>query len=192
MDLLRRTFRDWALTRAPGRVHSRQGDGLAHSPTRDRVSVGVVVDGNISRVTAKDPRAIFEREISRTSGSRPGWQPGDASGILADRGIHVPVTVFRGGWSRARRDDGGFRSGVFERPGCWHSRVVAAADAAEGGVSGRGFSAAFTEYSRLMHEGIENMRKLIYAFMILRSVSGRSRMRSPISPGISPIACRAT
>ncbi|MFO1459043.1 MAG: NAD(P)/FAD-dependent oxidoreductase [Verrucomicrobiota bacterium] len=134
----------------------------------DRVSVGVVADGKyLTRDGVKDPRAIFEREIPQNQ-----WIASRlATGRCVGEYWLTAEYTFRSQYSAAdglvlAGDAYGFLDPVFSSGLMLALKSgVAAADAAEAAFQAGDFRAArFTEYSRLMHEGIENMRKLIYAF----------------------------
>lgn len=134
----------------------------------DRVSVGVVADGKyLTRDGLKDPKAIFEREIPQNQWIASRLATGRC---LGEYWLTAEYT-FRSQYSAAEGlvlvgDAYGFLDPVFSSGLMLALKSgVAAADAVEAALQAGDFRAErFSEYSRSMHEGIENMRKLIYAF----------------------------
>jgi len=135
---------------------------------RDMISVGVVAEGKyLTRDGVREPRDIFEREIGQNL-----WiQEHLASGTQV--GPHYLTSEFS--WrSRYCAADGlllagdsfGFLDPVFSSGVMLALKSgVLAADAIRAAFDAQDFSAErFTEYSRVMREGLENMRKLVYAF----------------------------
>jgi flavin-dependent dehydrogenase len=135
---------------------------------RDMVSVGVVAEGKyLTRGGVKEPKDIFEREIGQNL-----WiQQHLASGTQT--GPHYLTSEFS--WrSRYCAADGlllagdafGFLDPVFSSGVMLALKSgVMAADAIKAAFDARDFSAGrFADYSRTMREGLENMRKLVYAF----------------------------
>jgi flavin-dependent dehydrogenase len=135
---------------------------------RDMISVGVVAEGKyLTRDGVREPRDIFEREIGQNL-----WiQEHLASGTQV--GPHYLTSEFS--WrSRYCAADGlllagdsfGFLDPVFSSGVMLALKSgVLAADAIQAAFDAQDFSAdRFTEYSRVMREGLENMRKLVYAF----------------------------
>ncbi|MCX6924080.1 MAG: tryptophan 7-halogenase, partial [Verrucomicrobia bacterium] len=135
---------------------------------RDMISVGVVAEGKyLTRDGVRAPEAIFKREIEQNA-----W-------IKAHLACGTPVGPYRltseYSWrSRYCAVDGlllagdafGFLDPVFSsgvmlalKSGCLAADTIAEAFRLQD------FSAErFADYSRTMREGLENMRKLVYAF----------------------------
>lgn len=134
----------------------------------DRVSVGVVADGKyLCRDGVKDPQAIFEREIPQNLWIQDRLATGRGTG---EYWLTAEYT-FRSEYSAAdglvlAGDAYGFLDPVFSSGMMIALKSgVAAADAVHEALVARDFSAArFNDYSTMMQEGIENMRKLVYAF----------------------------
>ncbi len=135
---------------------------------RDQVSVGVVADGKyLSRDGIKDPRTIFEREIPENR-----WiQDRLATGRCTGEYWLTAEYTYRSEYSAADGlvlvgDAYGFLDPVFSSGLMLALKSgVAAADAAHEALLAHDVSAArFTDYSTVMQDGIENMRKLVYAF----------------------------
>jgi flavin-dependent dehydrogenase len=135
---------------------------------RDMVSVGVVAEGKyLTRDGVREPEAIFKREIEQNQWIKAhlacGQQVGQyyltsefswRSRYCAADGLLLAGDAF--GFL-----DPVFSSGVMLalKSGCLAADAIVAAHAAQD------FSAErFAEYSRVMREGLENMRKLVYAF----------------------------
>jgi flavin-dependent dehydrogenase len=135
---------------------------------RDMVSVGVVAEGKyLTRDGVRDPAAIFKREIEQNAWIKAHLEPG------TQVGNYFLTSEFS--WrSRYRAADGllvagdafGFLDPVFSSGVMLALKSgVLAADAIRAAFDAQDFSAErFTEYSRTMREGLENMRKLVYAF----------------------------
>ncbi len=135
---------------------------------RDMISVGIVAEGKyLTRDGVRDPEQIFQREIEQTQ-----W-------IKAHLACGKPVEPYRltseFSWrSRYCAADGlllagdafGFLDPVFSSGVMLALKSGSlAADAITAAFQAQDFSAErFTEYSRVMREGLENMRKLVYAF----------------------------
>jgi flavin-dependent dehydrogenase len=135
---------------------------------RDMISVGVVAEGKyLTRDGVRAPEEIFKREIEQNLWIKAHLACGDQVGP------YYLTSEFS--WrSRYCAADGlllagdafGFLDPVFSsgvmlalKSGCL------AADAITEAFQAQDFSAErFTEYSRVMCEGLENMRKLVYAF----------------------------
>ncbi len=134
----------------------------------DRVSVGVVADGKyLARDGFKDPQAIFEREVPENRWIAERLATGRGTG---EYWLTAEYT-FRSEYSAADGlvlvgDAYGFLDPVFSSGLMLALKSgVAAADAAHEALAAGDFQAArFTAYSEMMREGIENMRKLVYAF----------------------------
>ncbi len=134
----------------------------------DMVSVGVVSDAKyLTRDGLKDPRAIFEREIANNR-----WMADRlATGTCTGEYWITNEYTFRSEYSAADGlvlvgDAYGFLDPVFSSGLMLALKSgVAAADVVHGALLDRDFSAGrFAGYSAEMREGIENMRKLVYAF----------------------------
>ncbi len=135
---------------------------------RDMISVGVVAEGKyLTRGGVREPEEIFKREIEQNA-----W-------IKAHLARGTPVGPYRltseFSWrSRYCAADGlllagdtfGFLDPVFSSGVMLALKSgVMAADAIAEAFQAQDFSAErFTEYSRVLREGLENMRKLVYAF----------------------------
>ena len=135
---------------------------------RDMVSVGVVAEGKyLTRDGVRDPKDIFEREVGQNLWIKEHLACGTQTGP------HYLTSEFS--WrSRYCAADGlllagdsfGFLDPVFSSGVMLALKSgVLAADAIRAAFEAQDFSAErFTEYSRTMREGLENMRKLVYAF----------------------------
>ncbi|PWU11504.1 MAG: alkylhalidase [Verrucomicrobia bacterium] len=135
---------------------------------RDMVSVGVVAEGKyLTRDGVREPEAIFKREIGQNAWIKAHLEPG------TQEGRYFLTSEFS--WrSRYCAADGllvagdafGFLDPVFSSGVMLALKSgVLAADAIRSAHDARDFSAErFTDYSRTMREGLENMRKLVYAF----------------------------
>jgi flavin-dependent dehydrogenase len=134
----------------------------------DRVSVGVVAEGKyLTRAGARDPKVMFDREVpcnpwihERLSRGR---QVGDywITNEFSYRSRHCAADglVLLG-------DAFGFLDPVFSSGVMLALKSgVLAADAGHAALLAQDVSAArFADYGQMMREGIENMRKLVYAF----------------------------
>jgi flavin-dependent dehydrogenase len=140
-----------------------------HIPQQnDRVSVGVVAEGKyLTRDGVKDPAAIFQREVEQNQWIKEhlsiGKQVGDYyltseythhSKHCASPGLLLVGDAFA-------FLDPVFSSGVML---ALKSGVLAADIVHEGLVARNLSPASFNSYAEQMRQGIENMRKLIYAF----------------------------
>ena len=134
----------------------------------DMVSVGVVAEGKyLARDGIKDPKAIFHREIGENLWIKDRLSSGQQVGpyyITSEYSYHARHCYSDGlllvGDAFAFLDPV-FSSGVMLAL----KSGVMAADAVHEAILARDFSPArFTEYGRTLREGIENMRKLVYAF----------------------------
>lgn len=134
----------------------------------DMVSVGVVSDAQyLTRDGIKAPKAIFDREISQNQWIADRLATGASTG---EYWITSEYT-FRSEFSSADGlvlvgDAYGFLDPVFSSGLMLALKSgVTAADAAHGAlVAGDYRAERFAGYSEVMREGIENMRKLVYAF----------------------------
>ena len=135
---------------------------------RDMVSVGVVAEGKyLTRDGVREPKDIFEREVGQNLWIKEHLACGTQTGP------HYLTSEFS--WrSRYCAADGlllagdsfGFLDPVFSSGVMLALKSgVLASDAIRAAFEAQDFSAErFTEYSRTMREGLENMRKLVYAF----------------------------
>ena len=140
-----------------------------HIPLQDdRVSVGVVAEGRyLTRDGVKDPKAIFDREVGQNLWIQEHLAQGKGEGeywVTSEYSRHsrygsAPGLLLLG--DAFAFLDPVFSSGVMLalKSGVLGGDAVnAALDAPDEGI------AAYTEYGRVMREGVENMRKLVYAF----------------------------
>ena len=140
-----------------------------HIPQQnDRVSVGVVAEGKyLTRDGIKDPAAIFQREVGQNQWIKEhlsvGKQVGDYY-LTSEYSHHSKHCASPGlllvGDAFAFLDPV-FSSGVML---ALKSGVLAADIVHDGLVGGDLSPASFNSYAEQMRQGIENMRKLIYAF----------------------------
>jgi len=134
----------------------------------DMVSVGVVAEGKyLSRDGVKSPEAIFKREIEQNQWVKEHLAPGQQTGSyhITSEYTHHSRHCYADGLLLAGDAfcflDPVFSSGVMLAL----KSGVLAADAIHSALEARDFSPArFTEYGRTLREGIENMRRLVYAF----------------------------
>jgi flavin-dependent dehydrogenase len=135
---------------------------------QDMISVGVVAEGKyLARSGVRAPEEIFKREIEQNAWIKThlacGQQVGQhyltsefswRSRYCAAHGLLLAGDAF------------GFLDPVFSSGVMLALKSgVLAADAITEAFAAQDFSAErFTEYSRIMREGLENMRKLVYAF----------------------------
>ena len=134
----------------------------------DLVSVGVVAEGKyLSREGVKAPEEIFQREIKQNAWIEKHLQPGKQVGsyyITGEYSYHSKYCASKGlllAGDALCFLDPVFSSGLML---ALKSGVMAADAIHEGLVAGDLSPARFTEYGRALREGIENMRKLVYAF----------------------------
>jgi flavin-dependent dehydrogenase len=140
-----------------------------HIPLHDdRVSVGVVAEGKyLTRGGVKDPRTIFHREVEENLWIKDrlsmGRQVGDY--FLTSEYTHHAKHCYRDGLLLVGDAfcflDPVFSSGLML---ALKSGVLAADAVHEAIVAGDFSPARFENYGRTLREGIENMRKLVYAF----------------------------
>jgi flavin-dependent dehydrogenase len=135
---------------------------------RDMISVGVVAEGKyLSRGGVREPRDIFHREVEQNAWIKQHLASGKPTGEY-----HVASEYsYRSKYCAAdglllAGDSFGFLDPVFSSGVMLALKSgTLAADAIVAAHQAQDFSAErFTEYSRMMREGIENMRKLVYAF----------------------------
>lgn len=135
---------------------------------RDMVSVGVVAEGSyLTRGGVRAPKDIFLREIEQNSWIKAHLAPGQQEGEFRLTGEFSFRTKYcaRDGLLVAG-DAFGFLDPVFSSGVMLALKSgVLAGDAIAAAWSAGDFSAErFSEYSSLMREGLENMRRLVYAF----------------------------
>lgn len=134
----------------------------------DIVSVGVVADGRyLTREGVKDPRRMFEREVPQNKWIQEHLEGGIPVGEYWVTGEYT----FRSHYSAADGlvlvgDAFGFLDPVFSSGLMLALKSgVLAADACHEALAAGDVSASrFAGYSRVMCQGMENMRKLVYAF----------------------------
>lgn len=140
-----------------------------HIPQHDdMVSVGVVAEGKyLTRGGVKDPKAIFDREVEENLWIKDrlsvGRQIGDY--YITGEYTHHSKHCYRNGLLLVGDAfcflDPVFSSGLMLAL----KSGVLAADAIHEAIVARDFSPVrFESYGRHLREGIENMRKLVYAF----------------------------
>lgn len=140
-----------------------------HIPQHDdRVSVGVVAEGKyLSRDGVKSPEAIFKREVEENLWIKDCLSEGEQTG-------EYYVTSEYTHHSRHCGSDGlllvgdafAFLDPVFSSGLMFalKSGVLAGEEIHKALAAGDLSPARFTEYARILREGVENMRKLVYAF----------------------------
>lgn len=134
----------------------------------DLISVGVVAEGKyLSRDGVKDPKEMFEREVGRNVWIQEHLAPGKQTGkhyITGEYSYHSEFCASPGlvlvGDAFAFLDPV-FSSGLML---ALKSGTMVADAAHEAIVAGDFSPARFAEYGAALREGIENMRKLVYAF----------------------------
>jgi len=134
----------------------------------DMVSVGVVAEAKyLTRGGIKEPKAIFDREIEQNPWIKEHLAPGKQFGpyyITNEFTFHSRYCAEEGlllvGDAYCFLDPV-FSSGLMF---ALKSGIMAADGVHEGLVAGDLSPARFAEYARVLRQGIENMRKLIYAF----------------------------
>jgi flavin-dependent dehydrogenase len=140
-----------------------------HIPQHDdMVSVGVVAEGKyLARGGLKDPEAIFHREVGENLWIKDRLSTGQQVGpyYVTSEYTHHSKYCYRPGLLLVGDAfcflDPVFSSGLMLAL----KSGVMAADAVHEALVARDFSPArFAEYGRVLREGIENMRKLVYAF----------------------------
>jgi flavin-dependent dehydrogenase len=135
---------------------------------QDRVSVGVVADGKyLTRGGVKDPRTIFEREVGENRWIEQHLAAGRQTGphyLTSEYSFHSRHCGREGlllvGDAFCFLDPV-FSSGLML---ALKSGVMAADAVHEGLVAGDLSPARFASYGAVLRAGIENMRKLVYAF----------------------------
>src|SRR5437899_1797444 len=134
----------------------------------DMVSVGVVAEGKyLTRGGVKAPEEIFKREVEQNLWIKDHLSRGQQAGqyfLTSEYSFHTRHCATEGLLLAGDAFcflDPVFSSGVMLAL----KSGVLAADAIDAGFNNGDLSAArFTEYSRTLRAGIENMRKLVYAF----------------------------
>ena len=134
----------------------------------DIVSVGVVAEGKyLTRDGVKDPKAMFDREVTQNKWIEQYLAPGKQFGdyfITGEYSFHSKFCAAEGLLLAGDAFcflDPVFSSGVMLAL----KSGVMAGDAVHEAILAQDFSPArFAEYGRQLREGIENMRKLVYAF----------------------------
>ena len=140
-----------------------------HIPQHDdMVSVGVVAEGKyLSRDGVKDPKAMFDREIGENLWIKDCLSVGQQAGkyYITSEYTHHARHCHRDGLLLAGDAfcflDPVFSSGLML---ALKSGVMAADAIHEAIVAGDFSPARFENYGRELRAGIENMRKLVYAF----------------------------
>ena len=140
-----------------------------HIPQHDdMVSVGVVAEGKyLTRDGVRDPQAIFEREIEENLWIKEHLAVGRSTGqyfVTSEYSRHsrhcaAPGLVLAG--DAFAFLDPVFSSGVML---ALKSGMLAAEAVHEGLQSGDLSPAHFAPYGAAVRQGVENMRKLVYAF----------------------------
>ena len=134
----------------------------------DMVSVGVVAEGKyLTRGGVKDPREIFHREVEENLWIKDHLASGESTGeyyITSEYSRHSRYCSAPGlllvGDAFAFLDPV-FSSGVML---ALKSGVLAGEAVHEGLEKGDLSPEQFAEYGRTIRQGVENMRKLVYAF----------------------------
>lgn len=134
----------------------------------DQVSVGVVAEGKyLARDGVREPRAMFHREVEQNLWIKEHLVGGQQFGPY----YLTSEFSYRSRYSAAdglllAGDAFGFLDPVFSSGVMLALKSgVLAADAIHGAFEARDFSAGrFADYSATMRKGLENMRKLVYAF----------------------------
>ncbi len=140
-----------------------------HIPQHDdRVSVGVVAEGKyLSRGGVKDPRAMFDRAVEENLWIKERLAAGRCTGeywVTSEYSRHSRYCAAPGlalvGDALAFLDPV-FSSGVML---ALKSGVLVGEAVHEGLVAGDLSPARFADYGAAIRTGVENMRKLVYAF----------------------------
>jgi|JI6StandDraft_1071083.scaffolds.fasta_scaffold01289_6 flavin-dependent dehydrogenase len=134
----------------------------------DMVSVGVVAEGKyLSRDGVRDPKTMFDREIGENQWIKDHLSSGESTGefwLTSEYSRHSKYGCAQGlllvGDAFAFLDPV-FSSGVML---ALKSGVMAGDAIHEALMAGDVSPERFAEYGRQMRTGVENMRKLIYAF----------------------------
>ncbi len=140
-----------------------------HIPQHDdMVSVGVVAEGRyLTRGGVKDPQAIFDREVTQNAWIQDHLATGQQVGpfYITSEYTHHAQHCYREGLLLVGDAfcflDPVFSSGLMLAL----KSGVLAADACHEALQARDFSPSrFASYGATLRQGIENMRKLVYAF----------------------------
>ncbi len=140
-----------------------------HIPQHDdMVSVGVVAEGKyLSRDGVKNPEGIFNREVEENQWIKESLSFGTQTGpyyITSEYTHHAKHCGSAGlllvGDAFAFLDPV-FSSGLMF---AMKSGVLAGEEVSKALKAGDLHPSRFTEYARVLREGVENMRKLVYAF----------------------------
>ncbi|MBL9175278.1 MAG: tryptophan 7-halogenase, partial [Verrucomicrobiales bacterium] len=134
----------------------------------DMVSVGIVAEGRyLTRDGVREPREIFQREVAENQWIREHLATGESTGdyhLTSEYSRHSRYCAAPGlllvGDAFAFLDPV-FSSGVML---ALKSGQMAAEAVHEGLISGNLSSARFAGYGAHIRRGVENMRKLVYAF----------------------------
>src|SRR5256885_1505972 len=134
----------------------------------DMVSVGVVAEGKyLTRGGVKNSEEIFKREIEQNAWIKEHLQPGRQTGpyyVTNEFSFHSKYCATEG--LLLVGDAFCFLDPVFSSGLMFALKSgVLAAETVHGGFLANDFSPErFTEYGATLRQGIENMRKLVYAF----------------------------
>lgn len=140
-----------------------------HIPQHNQMtSVGIVAEGKyLTRDGVRDPKAIFHREVEQNLWIKDRLSTGEGTGeyfITSEYSRHSRYCAAPGlllaGDAFAFLDPV-FSSGVML---ALKSGQLAGEAVHEGLLNGDLSPARFAEYGRTIREGVENMRKLVYAF----------------------------
>jgi flavin-dependent dehydrogenase len=134
----------------------------------DMVSVGVVAEGKyLTRDGVKDPKGIFNREIDENQWIKDHLSLGESTGeyfVTSEYSRHSRYCASPGlllaGDAFAFLDPV-FSSGIML---ALKTGTVAAEEIHKGLVANDLSPARFADYGKTMRAGVENMRKLVYAF----------------------------
>ena len=135
---------------------------------RDMISVGVVAEGKyLTRDGLREPKDIFQREVGQNAWIAEHLSHGEQTGpyrILSEYSWRSRYCAADG--LLLAGDSFGFLDPVFSSGVMLALKSgVLAGDAIHEAFVARDFSAGrFAGYSAMMREGLENMRKLVYAF----------------------------
>ena len=134
----------------------------------DMVSVGIVAEGKyLTRDGVREPREIFQREVEQNQWIKDHLQPGTSTGqyfITSEYSRHsrhcaAPGLLLAG--DAFAFLDPVFSSGVML---ALKSGQMAGETVHEGLVAGDLSPSRFANYGAVIRQGVENMRKLVYAF----------------------------
>jgi flavin-dependent dehydrogenase len=134
----------------------------------DMVSVGVVAEGKyLSRDGVRDPKAMFDREVEQNAWIKEYLAPGKSTGdyyVTSEFSFHSKHCAKEG--LLLVGDAFCFLDPVFSSGLMLALKSgVMAGDAVHEAIGKADFAPGqFAEYGATLREGIENMRKLVYAF----------------------------